>query len=120
MEQLEGVAIGDKLTSDSFGRQAVYTVVRLTPTQAVCEHGSRFNLKTGYLVGEESRGAWGYTRVRKMTEADRRKIRALIAEQRLERFSVTDSNLEACEAFLLAHNPPAAAESSPEGSQASE
>ncbi len=102
MAELVNIVAGDRLVGESFGRHEIYTVERVTKTMAICERGSRFHLSDGRLVGEQSRGGWGYTYVHKFNEQDAMNERIKKATGKIERLRVNASNIDATEAFLAA------------------
>lgn len=107
-DRLAGVKVGDKIkVSGRFGAEfTLYTVERVTATQAVCDK-ARFRLDNGLQIGSRDRwySSWGSI----ASEADiagielRKRIKSVGAA--VSQIKVTADNLEAAEAFVAACQP---------------
>ena len=98
MSELAGAEVGTFLAVNRWGTVELYRVEGLTKTQAVCGH-ARFSLKTGKLVGDDSRFPM-YARI--ASEQDKTNARIKKAQNAISKVKVTADNLAAVQAFLNA------------------
>jgi hypothetical protein len=96
MKTLENTVAGDKLAiRGPWNRFYISTVERTTAT-LVFISGYRFN-RSGFVVGETG---YAKTLASPATDADRLKVRILNATHKLDKFIVTEENVEAVELLL--------------------
>lgn len=107
MAGLEGVKVGDRLSSYGYakGDIIVRTVVKVTKTHAVCDDTTKWQIKSGRRAGERS--GYYHRIARFVTDKDLMANRVREAEVRLAYFKVTADNVAAVEALLEAHKEPA-------------
>ncbi len=94
---LENVKVGDKLYTKKWGVPSTYTVKRITKTQAICEGGIVFMIKTGHMVRGNSCAQILTVEMKASIEME---VRLRVARAKLQIVKVTSKNIDATEVYL--------------------